>query len=92
VCYYVTVQADVDGSAKGPQGSWFHVDRATVYVDHPVHALAEHTLNIDLANAAAGPAARVGVELTLDSAHSLMAAIQEALDAVAVMEAQMAPQ
>ena len=39
----------VEGSAKGPNGGWFRVTDATVYFDHPVHAMAEHTLNIDLA-------------------------------------------
>jgi hypothetical protein len=51
-----------------------------VYFDHPVHAMAEHTLNIDFANPAKGPSARVAVELTAASARELMTAIQAALD------------
>ena len=35
---------------QGPERRWFHVTDATVYFDHPVHAMAEHTLNIDLAD------------------------------------------
>jgi Family of unknown function (DUF6295) len=81
MCTYVTMRADIDGSAKGPQGSWFHVTNATVYFDHPVHALAEHTLNIDFADPAKGPSARVAVELTAASARQLVAAIQDALAA-----------
>jgi hypothetical protein len=80
MCTYATVQESVDGSAKGPNGSWFHVTDATVYFDHPVHAMAEHTLNIDFADPSRGPSARVAVELTADSARRLMAAIQAALD------------
>jgi hypothetical protein len=80
MCTYATVQERIDGSAKGPNGSWFHVTDATVYFDHPVHAMAEHTLNIDFADPSRGPAARVAVELTADSARRLMAAIQAALD------------
>jgi uncharacterized protein DUF6295 len=80
MCTYATVTASLDGSAKGPNGSWFHVTDATVYFDHPVHAMAEHTLNIDFAAPAKGPSARVAVELTAESAHELMAAIQAALD------------
>lgn len=80
MCTYATVTTAVDGSAKGPDGSWFHVTDATVYFDHPVHAMAEHTLNIDLAAPARGPAARVAVELTAASARELVAAIQAALD------------
>ena len=79
MCTYATEHADVCGSAKGPGGAWFHVTDATVYFDHPVHALAEHTLNIDLADPSRGPGARVGVELTRDSATRLVRAIQEAL-------------
>lgn len=80
MCTYETVRADVDGSAKGPSGSWFHVTDATVYFDHPVHAMAEHTLNVDFADPSRGPAARVAVELTAASARELVAAIQAALD------------
>ena len=55
MCTYATVAEQVDGSAKGPGGQWFHVTDATVYYDHPVHAMAEHTLNIDLADPSRGP-------------------------------------
>lgn len=81
MCTYTTEKIDVSGSGKGANG-WFAVDTATVYFDHPVHAPAEHTLNIDFLNPSEGPGARVAVELTADSARSLMSAIQAALDAV----------
>ncbi len=80
MCTYATMRSEIDGSAKGPGSSWFHVTHATVYFDHPVHAMAEHTLNIDFANPSSGPAARVAVELTADSARELLVAIQAALD------------
>lgn len=80
MCTYATIHTPLAGSAKGPNGSWFHVTDATVYFDHPVHAMAEHTLNIDLADPAAGPSARVAVELTAATARSLVAAIQAALE------------
>jgi hypothetical protein len=80
MCTYATVRTTIEGSAKGPEGSWFALTDATVYFDHPVHALAEHTLNIDFAAPAKGPAARVAVELTAAAARTLLAAIQEALD------------
>ena len=79
MCTYATVSERVDGSAKGPGGQWFHVTDATVYYDHPVHAMAEHTLNVDLADPSRGPGARVAVELTRDSATRLVKAIEEAL-------------
>ena len=79
MCTYLTVQKPMIGSAKGPNGKWFAVTDATVYYDHPVHALAEHTLNIDLADPSRGPSARVAVELTAQSARELIEAIAAAL-------------
>ena len=80
MCTYATVQTTLDGSAKGPDSSWFHVTDGTVYFDHPVHAMAEHTLNIDFAAPVKGPSARVAGELTAASARELVTAIQAALD------------
>jgi hypothetical protein len=78
MCTYVTEKIELDGSGKGPQG-WFPLTDATVYVDHPQHAPHEHTLNIDFINPAAGPSARVAVELTEESALALIEAIRAAL-------------
>jgi Family of unknown function (DUF6295) len=80
MCTYDTVRTIIDGSAKGPNSRWFHVTDGTVYFDHPVHAMAEHTLNIDFADPEKGPSARVAVELTATSARNLVAAIEAALD------------
>ncbi len=79
MCTYATVQEAVEGSAKGPGGTWMRISDATVYFDHPVHAMAEHTLNIDLADPGRGPAARVAIELTAESARRLISAIEAAL-------------
>jgi hypothetical protein len=81
MCTYNTEKIEVVGSGKGA-GGWFALTDATVYFDHPVHAMADHTLNIDFLNPAKGPAARVAVELTADSARALAAAIEAALAAV----------
>jgi Family of unknown function (DUF6295) len=81
MCTYTTEKIDITGSGKGAAG-WFALSDATVYFDHPVHAMAEHTLNIDFRNPAKGPAARVAVELTAESARMLVAAIEAALAAV----------
>ena len=79
MCTYTTVNAVVEGSAKGPQSEWFKVSEAAVYFDHPVHAMAEHTLNIDLRNEQSAPSQRVALELTAESATALVVAIQSAL-------------
>jgi hypothetical protein len=81
MCTYNTEKIEVTGSGKGASG-WFSVTDATVYFDHPVHAMAEHTLNIDFLNPAKGPSARVAVELTAESARALAAAIEAALGSV----------
>ena len=58
----MTEHVTISGSGKGGAG-WFELTDASVYFDHPSHAQAEHTLNIDFLNPARGPSARVAVEL-----------------------------
>jgi len=70
MCTYLTEKLPVEGSGKGAAG-WFGLTEATVYVDHPQH--------IDFLNPGEGPAARVALELTADSARALAAAIESAL-------------
>jgi hypothetical protein len=69
----------ITGSAKGPQG-WFRATDASVYFDHPTHALADHTLNVDVRRPADGTAQRVALELTADSARRLAETILRVLD------------
>jgi hypothetical protein len=80
MCTYTTERIDLTGSGKGATG-WFELTTASVYFDHPVHAQAEHTLNIDFLAPERGPGARVAVELTASSARELAAAITAALAA-----------
>jgi hypothetical protein len=81
MCTYLTEKAEITGSGKGADG-WFSLTEASVYFDHPVHAPAEHTLNIDFLNPGRGPSARVAVELTAESARALAKAIEATLAAV----------
>jgi hypothetical protein len=81
MCTYETTTLAVRGSGKGTEG-WFRVSDATVYFDHPVHARADHTLNIDLRNPAQGAGARVAVELDAASARALAEAILSTLERV----------
>jgi hypothetical protein len=77
---YQTTSLPVQGSGKGAQG-WFPVTDATVYFDHPVHAPADHTLNIDLLNPSRGASARVALELDPESARALAEVILASLAA-----------
>jgi hypothetical protein len=78
MCTYVTAQTEAAGSAKGRDG-WFPLTRVTAYFDHPVHAQAEHTMNIDFANAERGPGSRVAVELTAETAVALLRTVAQVL-------------
>jgi len=78
MCTYLTEHVQIDGSGKGAAG-WFGANRATVYVDHPVHAPYGHSVNIDVINPRLGPSARVALELTEESALALAEAIQKAI-------------
>lgn len=81
MCTYQTELLEISGSGKGP-GDWLRVTDASVYVDHPIHAVAGHTLNIDLRNPTQGPAARVAIELHPAAARELAEAILRSLAAV----------
>ena len=74
MCTYETTNLPISGSGKGTAG-WFPLSAATVYLDHPVDAPADHTLNIDFRNPGRGPSARVAVELDPTSARELAEAI-----------------
>ena len=74
MCTYQTATVPVSGSGKGA-GGWFPLTAATVYLDHPVDAPAEHTLNIDFRNPDRGAAARVAVELDPAAARQVAEAI-----------------
>jgi hypothetical protein len=80
MCTYQTERVALQGSGKGAQG-WFPLTDASVYLDHPVHAPADHTLNLDFLNPDRGPGARVAVELDPASARALAEAILTTLDA-----------
>ncbi len=78
MCSYIVETAPICGSAKGPKG-WMAVDTANVYYDHPYHAPLDHALTIDFLIGAGMPDDRVAVELSADSARSLVTKILAAL-------------
>lgn len=79
MCTMITTQAKIEGCGKGTSG-WFNLREANVSYDHPYELQLEHSLNIDFVDEAAGPAARVAVELTPESARELVKAIMTALE------------
>lgn len=72
---------------QGKNGDrWFELTHSVVSYDHPHHALLEEAIVIDFVNADLGPGARVAVEITLQSAKDLSAALQRAIAAAEIEE------
>jgi hypothetical protein len=90
MCTSIVEIVDADGAGKG-EGGWFGVTRAVVSWDHPHHALLEEAINIDFLNPALEPAARVAVELTLQSAKALSVALTKAIAAAELEERARSP-
>ncbi len=79
MCTMIAERVKVEGSGKGTSG-WYPVTQANVSYDHPFDAPMEHALNIDFVNEDRGPGARVAVELSAESARSLVETILDVLD------------
>ncbi len=79
MCTWIVQTAGMTGSGKGT-GGWIPLTKANVCYDHPAHAFLEHSLNIDFVNEDGGPDSRIAVEISADSARSLVAAILTALE------------
>ena len=78
MCTMIAQQVKIDGSGKGT-GGWFTLREANVSYDHPYDVPLEYALNIDFVNESMGPGARVAVELSLESARTLLESIQAVL-------------
>ena len=79
MCTMIAERTEIAGSGKGSEG-WFTITRANVSFDHPFDAPLEYALNIDFVNESLGPGARVAVELSAQSARSLVKTIQAVLE------------
>ena len=87
MCTSIVEVVGVEGAGKGDAG-WFAVTRAVVAYDHPHHALLEEAITLDFVSTALGPDARVAVELTLETAKQLSAALARAIAAAEVAEGE----
>jgi hypothetical protein len=85
MCTSIVEIVKAEGSGKG-EGGWFDLTTAVVSYDHPHHALLEEAIAIDFVNSALGPGARVAVEITLQSAKELSAALSRAIAAADLVE------
>ena len=85
MCTSIVEIVRADGAGKG-DGGWFDLTHSVVSYDHPHHAVLEEAITIDFVNRALGPGARVAVELTLESAKELSAALARAIAAAEIEE------
>ena len=74
MCTYSTEKVALARSSGKTRDGWQPMNQATVYYDHPVHAPDAHTVNIDFLGRE--PGSRVAVELSLESARELLAALE----------------
>jgi hypothetical protein len=86
MCTSIVEISACDGMGKGDAGEWFKLTHSVVSYDHPHHALLEEAITIDFVNRALAPGARVAVELTLDAAKELSAALVRAITQAEIEE------
>ncbi|MCC7082140.1 MAG: hypothetical protein IT530_15820 [Burkholderiales bacterium] len=85
MCTSIVEIVAAQGAGKSAEG-WFDLTHAVVSYDHPHHALLEEAITIDFVNSALGPGSRVAVEVTLESAKCLAAALARAIAAADAVE------
>ena len=87
MCTSIIEIARAEGMAKRGD-AWFPLSQAVVAYDHARHAPLGDVITLDFVNMALAPEARAGVELTLDSARALRAALDRAIAAAEAEEAE----
>ena len=87
MCTSIVEVIAADGMAKGPD-EWFSVTHASIAYDHARHALLADAITIDFINQHLPPGSRAAVELSLDSAKQLQAALSRAITAAEAEEAE----
>src|SRR5436853_6468636 len=87
MCTSIVEIVAAEGMAKR-EDAWFPLTHAAVAYDHARHALLADVITLDFINEALPPGARAAVELTLESAKALNAALAKAIDADEIEEAE----
>jgi hypothetical protein len=89
MCTSIVEIAQAEGMAKA-DGGWFPVTTSVVAYDHARHALLGDVITLDFINTDLPPGARAAVELTLDAAKALHAALEKAIAEAEIEEAERA--
>ena len=87
MCTSIIEVTEAEGMAKRGD-EWFPLTRAVVAYDHARHALLGDVITLDFMNTGMGADARAGVEITLESAKELRAALDRAIAAAEFEEAE----
>ena len=89
MCTSIVEIAAASGMARSEDG-WFPLTHSVVAYDHARHALLADVITLDFINSGLPPDARAGVELTLESAKALQAALTKAIAEAEIEEAERA--
>src|SRR5215217_1056118 len=87
MCTSIIEIARAEGMAKRGD-EWFPLSQAVVAYDHARHAPLGDVITLDFINTGLDPGARAGIELTLDTAKELRAALNRAIAAAEFEEAE----
>jgi hypothetical protein len=89
MCTSIVEIAPAEGMAKGG-GEWFRLTHSVVAYDHARHAVLGDVITLDFVNRDLPPGARAAVELTLETAKALREALDRAIAAAEIEEAERA--
>jgi len=87
MCTSIIEVVRAEGMAKRGD-AWFPLSTAVVAYDHARHAHLGDVITLDFINTQLEPDARAGIELTLESAKELRAALDRAIAAADFEEAE----
>jgi hypothetical protein len=87
MCTSIIEITPAEGMAKRG-ATWFPLSQSVVAYDHARHAPLGDVITLDFVNAELGPEARAGIELSLESAKALRAALDRAIKAADFEEAE----
>src|SRR5262249_38460479 len=87
MCTSIIQTVRAEGMAKRGD-EWFPLSQAVVAYDHARHAPLGDVITLDFFNADLEPGARAGIELTLETAKELRAALDRAIAAAEFEEAE----
>lgn len=88
MCTSIVEVVPAEGMAKRGD-EWFPLTQAVVAYDHARHAPLGDVITLDFINVGLEPGARAGVELTLETAKELRAALDRAIVAADFEEAEL---